>query len=146
MEIKYQITLTEEQMRYISVAVEMYSRMLCGQVQSTSFVTVLEEAIWALHDHKKGLIKRDYVDTLLMGIKGVIWGDDLYPQANHSVGTNKMADIGFDIYKSINHHLKMEYDAEAIKNGEKVHWNVDSSSPSKYSDQPLPTIKTITNE
>lgn len=131
---KIQITMTRKQAQLMSEALEFHSRWCAGQTDY--WPPAIEKFMW---DSKEFQYRDARIRGLLTELKRVIW--DLEPNAHHGVGWNGIPDmnLGYEMYKMIE-YFKIK---ERMDSGEKLDWNVHSSPPLKYTDEPLIEIKEI---
>lgn len=138
MEKKYTIELNEEQMRLMAKALEMHSRMRCGQL-AESYMPPIQEKVWNL-EGKEMHRKREIVDNCLTTIKVTLW-PELNKHAHHGVGHDDEADLGYEMYKCILSQFEKEYEEEAKSKGEKYFGNVHTGTPLKLTKIPFIKIE-----
>lgn len=145
---KYQVILTEKQVRILSYACDQFSRLICGQ--DWSFQELLESA-WERRsveatghfmdkEFEGGWHKmREEAEDICRQIKQRFWGLD-YCTLN-GVRYDPTADILFDIHQVLRHQLwldKPEQDRER--------WTVDAYEGMQFGDEPMCKIKPIKDD
>lgn len=141
MEKKYKMTLNGNQLSMIAVALEQYSRMMCGQL-GTNYLPSIDHAI----DKEYPLIKdyisiRNKVNDHLSDIKKLIW--KITNHGNKGIGYDENSDMAYDMYKIIRHQYELEKQEETKKLNSTYHTNVHSEYPLKHSTQPLMKVELI---
>lgn len=105
MEEIYKITVNKTQMQLIAEALEMHSRMTCGQL-GESYMPPIRDRLHKIYD-EMGVDtyqqKCERVESLLNSLKKELWG--LEDNASYGVGYNKTADLGYEMYKCILHQF-----------------------------------------
>lgn len=137
---EYTLTCNKDQLRLIADALEMQSRMICGQIEET-FLPPLRDRVFKMISNKDENYhnKRDEVDKSLNKIKSILW-PELNGHAHYGVGHDGKADLGYEMYKEILHQFEKERQKGCEESGEEYYWNVHSSSNVlKLTDNP--TIK-----
>lgn len=125
----YQLTVSEEQARVISSALDLYSRIGIGQ---------FEEILSVLKRYDQKVFQKDTraADILLQEVKRVVY--DLTPNSSFGIHNKDVSNgfrIAWDIKKVIQHQFWQE--------GRKEFMNVDSYPPDSSSQLPLPTITRV---
>ena len=123
MEEIYKITVNKTQMQLIAEALEMHSRLICGQL-GESYMPPIRDMLYKIYDEVSSDTyqeKKNKVEMLLNSLKRELWG--LEDNASYGVGYNKEADLGYEMYKCILHQFWKD--------------NGDGSSVSVHSSLPL---------
>ena len=139
---EYTISCNKKQMLLIAKSLEMYSRMKCGQIE-TSFLPPIQEKIFEIIHSKDENFreKRKLVEDSLRKVKLTLW-EDLTDNSHYGIGYNNEADLGYEMYKEILHQIEKEDQERCEIEGEKYQWNVHSSKPClKLTDEPLIEIE-----
>lgn len=135
-EKRYQIELTEQQLRDLNYACDIVSRLRCGQMR-TACQDIIEEA-YERNDHKEiddaWFDMRHRIEQLLDEIKSIGW--KMPSNADYGVKYDDMADRLYDMHQVIRNALYWEKHA-----GETTHISVDGDTPMQFGDEPLIKIK-----
>ncbi len=125
----YTLNMNEEQAKIICKALDLFSRIGCGQFEEIMKHPTIEKGLL----QKKTYHARGVVIGLLDTVKQILTGHR--PGASTGItvadGPNRVA---FDIFQVIRNRL-------AIDNNEHE-FSVHKQEPMKWSEQPLPVIKT----
>lgn len=104
-EVKYQITLTQSQLRLISEVTEKFARIIIGQI-SNGIGAEMETAYRKHHDkfifESKGG-DREKLNNLLNEIKKLCFKQE--PDVSYGVGYSDKSDTLFDMHEVIRHQL-----------------------------------------
>lgn len=140
---KYTITCTENQMRLIAESLEMYSRMICGQLNET-FLPPIRSRIFNLLDVDKDFSKkRNIIDENFSNIKKILW-PELDKHSAYGIGYSEDSDLGYEMYKEILFQFEKEKQEKCEKNNEKYYWNVHSyENTLKLTKEPKIKIKKL---
>ena len=139
MEKKYTIEVSEKQLALIAKALEMHSRMRCGQLEESFLPPIREKIFQAVVKDDNFAHKRAQVEIGLNMIKKSLW-PDLDLRQSYGVGHDSEADLGYEMYKEILHQFQKEEQEKCKETGEEYFWNVHSDKPClKFTDEP--TIK-----
>ena len=142
---KYQVTLTERQVKLLSYACDQFSRLICGQDRSFQ---ELMEAAWEMRSKEAtgnfmdkefdgGWHKmREEAEDICRQIKQRFWGLD-YCTLN-GVHYDPTADILFDIHQVLRHQLWLDRPDE-----DKTRWTVDADKGMQFGDEPMCIITKI---
>jgi len=125
----YKVELTETQLKLIARALEMHSRMRCGQIEESFLPPISERVFEIIKNDKDGYReKRKTVSDCLKTIKLTLW-PDLSDNSSHGIGYDKEADLGYEMYKEIHHQFELEEQERCAIENEKYNWNVHSYKP-----------------
>lgn len=138
---KYKLILNEEQMRTIAVALEQYSRMICGQL-CTNYMPSIEHALHKeVKDFKTYINIRDEINQKFNLIKELIWGMTL--GKSHGIGYDEKSDLAYDLYKVILHQFELDDMERCEKENKPYYSNVHSGKPLKHSKHPLMEVQKL---
>ena len=140
---KYIVELTATQLKLISDACEICSRLKCGQIGPA--LTKLELK------NMKGRVISDYdfgksVESLIKPMMG------LAADATWGMGYSEQTDSLFDIHEAIRHRLAWDeaHDSGIVEPGDARKWPemmaVDFDEPMKCGLEPLPVIIKVNEE
>ena len=131
------IELNKKQAILIAVALETYSRALCGQIDLT-FNKALETALYRNCKYDDEFWqRRDTINIHLSAIKRFVF-PELSENESYGIGKFYEADLGYEMYKEILYHFEKEKQKQ--EDG-RYNWNVHSSEPLKLTDEPTIKIK-----
>lgn len=138
---KYKLTLNEEQMQTIAIALEQYSRMICGQL-GTNYMPSIEHSLHKeVPDFNTYIQTRNKINEYFDLIKEEIW--NLPRGASHGIGYDEKSDLTYDLYKVILHQFELDDMEKCEKENKSYHGNVHSSPPWKHANQPLMKVQKI---
>jgi len=127
-------------MRTIAVALEQYSRMICGQL-GTNYMPSIQHALSKEIQDEKGfdtyINVRNEVDKKFDIIKDLIWG------SNYGIGYDEKSDLAYDLYKVIRHQFELNDMEQCKKENKSYHSCVHTSKPWAHSEQPLMKVEKI---
>jgi hypothetical protein len=141
---KWNLELTEEQLRLISRAIEFVSRFSCGQIGFSYLPHDIQETFYKRDENNEldwiEINQRKNQFDAIGGLMKTTLYPELNPLSYEHYGVNKSdyADNLYDIYKMINHKLH-EYD-NINTSPDEIHHNVNSHF-TKFGS--LPNIKVI---
>lgn len=138
MEEEYTITCNEEQLRLIAKALEMHSRMRCGQL-GESYMPPIREKIWKLEGEELQNRRRQ-VEAGLYTVKNALW-PELHRHESYGVGHDHQADLGYETYKCILSQFEKEREEECKAEGKDYHGNVHTGTPLKLTKIPFIKIE-----
>jgi len=142
----YNLKVTEEQLKVISTACELLSRIQGGQISEAFEHLPLKKGVdWNVYHEIKDEVTKRMPEILEDGIDG--WS------SSFGVGSSKVHkyhDIAWDLYTTTRHQLSWEY---AIEQGWVEDFNsprdfknmlgVSFDSPMKFSEEPLAKIERV---
>ena len=142
----YNLKVTEEQLKVISTACELLSRIQGGQITEAFEHLPLKKGVdWNVYHEIKDEVTKRMPEILEDGIDG--WS------RRFGVGSSKVHkyhDIAWDLYTTTRHQLSWEY---AIEQGWVENFNsprdwknmlgVSFDSPMKFSEEPLAKIERV---
>ena len=144
-EYMYNLKLTENQVKVLSRACDVYSRLICGQDREYQD---LFEAAWEKRckeatgnimdgEFEGGWYKmRNDAEKLCKEIKKKFWG--LNGGSLYGVKYSETSDVLFDLHQVIRHQLWLDRPED-----KKSHYTVDASEAMQFANEPLATIEKI---
>jgi len=132
--MKYQATLNEKQIRVINEALELFSRLLMGQVEYT-------KDIFMSKMYKEDLDSQEITKTL-NEVKRAIF-PDMHLNASHGMGgseTDPRAQIAWDIQQVFRHRLVWDIAGNPPTRNWKQMMGVQYDEPLSFGTEPLCTI------
>lgn len=141
MEKKYTITVNEKQLKALSHICDMYSRIICGQLDLGMRDRC--ESAWE-RDHKNEdgstpigsedwYAMRNEVEYHLNALKKLCWDCD--KNCDYGIGYDDYADMLYDMHQVMRHEVWKE-------NGEKS-YTVDAYEPLKHGKEELIDVKRV---
>ena len=142
----YNLKVTEEQLKVISTACELLSRIQGGQISEAFEHLPLKKGVdWNVYHEIKDEVTKRMPEILEDGIDG--WSSSF---GVGSTKVHKYHDIAWDLYTTTRHQLSWEY---AIEQGWVENFNsprdfknmlgVSFDSPMKFSEEPLAKIERV---
>ena len=142
----YNLQVTEEQLKVISTACELLSRIQGGQISEAFEHLPLKKGVdWNVYHKIKDEVTKRMPEILEDGIDG--WSSSF---GVGSTKVHKYHDIAWDLYTTTRHQLSWEY---AIEQGWVENFNsprdfknmlgVSFDSPMKFSEEPLAKIERV---
>lgn len=142
----YTLTVTEEQLKVISTACELLSRIQGGQIREAfEYLPLKKEVDWSVYHEIKDELTKRMPEILEDGIDG--WS------SSFGVGSSKVHkyhDVAWDLYTTTRHQLSWEYAIEQgwVENFDSPRdWSkmlgVSFDSPMKFSEEPLAKIERL---
>lgn len=142
----YNLKVTEEQLKVISTACELLSRIQGGQITEAFEHLPLKKGVdWNVYHEIKDEVTKRMPEILEDGIDG--WSSSF---GVGSTKVHKYHDIAWDLYTTTRHQLSWEY---AIEQGWVENFNsprdfknmlgVSFDSPMKFSEEPLAKIERV---
>lgn len=134
------IELNDDQARLIARALETHSRTLCGQLEVSS-LPALETALYRDPAVDEVFyLKRDAIDGYLSEIKKLAF-PELSQHQSHGIGSFIEADLAYEMYKGILHHLEIKKMGEVQAKSGSYSLSLHSYLPLKLTGHPLLKIK-----
>jgi len=131
--IMYKLTLTKEQAAVIAQALDLFSRIGCGQFEEILRHPTIVKKLYKLIDSDKYLKSREEAQYGIRVAKKVITGFE--PNSSESiVVADEPNRIAYDIFQVIRNRIAWD---EKPAGG----MEVDFTDPTKWSEQPLPQIE-----
>ena len=148
--------LSKQQLRLIAVALEQYSRFICGQL-GECYLPSLEHGMMKEQYYKYKEENPDDTDNAMTNyckirdevqqhldlIKMKVW--KMPPNGHHGIKYDKKADLGYEMYKQILSLFEEIRETECEKKGEKYTSNVHSGQPLKLTDEDKIIVKEYKN-
>lgn len=128
--LRYTLTMTEEQARVVSRACELYARLLYGQLDELNHELLLRES------REDICARRELANDFLMMLKQIYFPGLHGPGHSYGIGHDVVSDRAWAAYQAIRYTMAWHDHPEG---GIGVHFD----PPFSYGDEPLPVCQSI---
>ncbi len=137
---RYTLTLTEEQVKVVDRALDVFSRLHAGQFDVIVHDIYQQNPPAEGEDRQAFYVRRDMLAKSLRFPETLM--TNLEPNAHHSIGSKHISDsarVAYDILKVIRYQQWQEHGCEPA-------WNVYGHEPYQMSQEPLPSFARVQEE
>ena len=135
---RFTIEVNEKQLRLMNRAVELWSRLICGQLYLGDLQDLCCEAYEKSGQGKWGDI-RDIAEQDMLMLQRRYWNLQHYG-ASYGLGYDKTADTLFDMHKVLDHAIYLSMPKEKQQ---EMKWTVMADKPMAFGDEPLIKVQEI---